>query len=863
MPNLLQKLTYFDPETSRQFVIGDKGFAWKQAVKSPEDSKVTRLVAQYGWELKYGTDTFLLFKRPKQKGELNVLRGTKQWFLDMGGPVYEDTPGGTGLKSLQRALEDNQMNISKAANPAATAVNNAAKGTPGLNRRPDYAEADSIVALDGGVKTGSTGLPATLYVTSADYKGITLEKFSFSPNIEKARIFPPLMAKSLSNQIKGRFGVTSHIILAYNYEEMFKSILALNPESKFLIDKEITWAKRSLKKQDRVIWFLRWIRLAIMQELYHAAGAAGSGRPAEPTSPGEKSREQIYKERVKNVLDQYKKDMSAKGGNPDADSMSIGDLSTIHANLDHFYGLNVPEINNYSPTVETWTDLRQRFSSIEQAWAEAAKRGLKPKTEDKVFIKFPDGWAWWFLPRSSCDQEAKAMGHCGNSPFAGREGIGILSLRRPVKHGKDFLWEPHLTFILHEDPPGADSGTLGEMKGKGNAKPTPQYHPYIMKLLEDHRIQGVGGGGYLASHNFSFSDLTPEQQAIVNKINPGVGMTIAGYYKEHGMDGKLLKKIKAILGLESATYDPKYGVAVASWPNEEEFIKKTGDSEAKKAWMFVQTGEHNYDSPDIDELTDLLNGINDPQIHNIGLSLTYDFPVEMQSWYSNFNPNDKVAVKLALTDLYNAYIAKGQKVFDQEVDKLKKYLTTQENEKNETGGFANPEVIQEIKEKLKGYDQNKVWDAVPVLQKLHAAYVAGGPNQAEVRANIKKKVQEGLKDKDRIKITTTTDGRYLQLMDEKKLVKDAQGHQDAGGTGGYYDTPEFRWSFPYDWDEWNPERTNKAVAKLFGEPSKKPSRNVKQKRLFPEPKTNEDAVRKGIAVSSFRNPLLQKRLIFE
>jgi len=170
MPNLLQKLTYFDPETSRQFVIGDKGFAWKQAVKSPEDSKVTRLVAQYGWELKYGTDTFLLFKRPKQKGELNVLRGTKQWFLDMGGPVYEDTPGGTGLKSLQRALEDNQMNISKAANPAATAVNNAAKGTPGLNRRPDYAEADSIVALDGGVKTGSTGLPATLYVTSADYK---------------------------------------------------------------------------------------------------------------------------------------------------------------------------------------------------------------------------------------------------------------------------------------------------------------------------------------------------------------------------------------------------------------------------------------------------------------------------------------------------------------------------------------------------------------------------------------------------------------------------------------------------------------------------------------------------------------------
>jgi len=43
----------------------------------------------------------------------------------------------------------------------------------------------------------------------------------------------------------------------------------------------------------------------------------------------------------------------------------------------------------------------------------------------------------------------------------------------------------------------------------------------------------------------------------------------------------------------------------------------------------------------------------------------------MQSWYSNFNPNDKVAVKLALTDLYNAYIAKGQKVFDRKLTNSK------------------------------------------------------------------------------------------------------------------------------------------------------------------------------------------------
>ena len=146
--------------------------------------------------------------------------------------------------------------------------------------------------------------------------------------------------------------------------------------------------------------------------------------------------------------------------------------------------------------------------------------------------------------------------------------------------------------------------------------------------------------------------------------------------------------------------------------------------------------------------------------------------------------------------------------------------------------------------------------------KIACCICGWGTNQAEVRANIKKKVQEGLKDKDRIKITTTTDGRYLQLMDEKKLVKDALCGRRCWKQGGITILPIFA-SFPYDWDEWNPERTNKAVAKLFGEPSKKPSRNVKQKRLVPGLKTNEDAGRKGIAVSSFRNPLLQKRLIFE
>src|SRR5208282_6389944 len=99
MPNLLQKLTFFDPEVGRYFIAADDGFYWKQGKKSPEDSKVTRLVAQYGWELRFGDALFLIFKRPRMRGELNVIRGTKRWYLDLGGDLLEDVPEGEAWRA--------------------------------------------------------------------------------------------------------------------------------------------------------------------------------------------------------------------------------------------------------------------------------------------------------------------------------------------------------------------------------------------------------------------------------------------------------------------------------------------------------------------------------------------------------------------------------------------------------------------------------------------------------------------------------------------------------------------------------------------------------------------------------------------
>lgn len=115
-----------------------------------------------------------------------------------------------------------------------------------------------------------------------------------------------------------------------------------------------------------------------------------------------------------------------------------------------------------------------------------------------------EGWSWVALDKRFCALERDAMRHCGN--VAGGSRDNILSLRDPNNI-------PHLTFINNQ-------GTLGEMKGKGNSKPSPKYHQAIIKLLLSDEVATIKGGGYMPEKNFHFVDLTPEQQEQVKKAKP-------------------------------------------------------------------------------------------------------------------------------------------------------------------------------------------------------------------------------------------------------------------------------------------------------------------------------------------------------
>lgn len=132
------------------------------------------------------------------------------------------------------------------------------------------------------------------------------------------------------------------------------------------------------------------------------------------------------------------------------------------------------------------------------------KQKSKPGRVGKTILSFSDGYSWVDLERGYCEMEKESMGHCGNVGMS--QGDTILSLR-------DRKNVPHLTFILN-------NGILGEMKGRGNDKPSVKYHPYITELLKLPSIKRVKGGGYKPENNFKLSDLTEEERNELIQLKP-------------------------------------------------------------------------------------------------------------------------------------------------------------------------------------------------------------------------------------------------------------------------------------------------------------------------------------------------------
>jgi hypothetical protein len=288
------------------------------------------------------------------------------------------------------------------------------------------------------------------------------------------------------------------LLLEADYSLMFPKVIGADgPDFKTSFDKQIKWAKEVLKKDDRIVWFLKQVRI-VQLSLYYGTG----------TKKGQQKALELYP-KDKKMIDSIWQSSAFGPGMPA--------LMALKNTLQHAFSLKIATLEKIVFKDQTVNEMYNLVIDIENEWKHEHER-LIPieaiETDDKEIITFPNNWGWWLLPRESCKIEAGAMKHCGNTASA-QPGDQILSLRQRVKQGNEEFLTPHLTFILRK------SGFLGEMKGYGNEKPVAKYYPYIVKLLQDKEIiKGIKGGGYLPAHNFQWSDLSEEQRKEVLAKNP-------------------------------------------------------------------------------------------------------------------------------------------------------------------------------------------------------------------------------------------------------------------------------------------------------------------------------------------------------
>ena len=111
---------------------------------------------------------------------------------------------------------------------------------------------------------------------------------------------------------------------AQNYEVMFNDILKADTDRRLQqeITRDINWARKTLRKNDRIIWFLRWSKI-----WYQLSGGIWAGGRADTS--------------LSAALQQYNQRFQTR--------YVAGDLRSppvLKTQLEHFLGLPVPEIQN-------------------------------------------------------------------------------------------------------------------------------------------------------------------------------------------------------------------------------------------------------------------------------------------------------------------------------------------------------------------------------------------------------------------------------------------------------------------------------------------------------------------------------------
>lgn len=282
-------------------------------------------------------------------------------------------------------------------------------------------------------------------------------------------------------------------------------------------ESEFSWARKHLKRNDAVTWWMRWVQVRIIR------------RHAPPE-----------------VVQREAERVSRLSGIPAADVFLMMPSLADQSVLEHLMSLPIADIQNFrfvnrGMSQNLWITphaVVTKFRRAEDRWKETRKDLMPVNEHAQVILRFPDGYEWVDLQQPFCDAEAQAMGHCGNRP-SHRASETVLSLRKRVKlEGGNVMWRPVCTFILD-----TLTGFLGEMKGRANEKPIADYHPYIVGLLRLPIIKGIAGGGYEAHKNFSLDDLDPETREQLAEEKPML-LGMKKFIQRHGLNKEVREWIE-------------------------------------------------------------------------------------------------------------------------------------------------------------------------------------------------------------------------------------------------------------------------------------------------------------------------------
>lgn len=326
------------------------------------------------------------------------------------------------------------------------------------------------------------------------------------------------------------------------YLQMLQPLVTLGLMSSSNIQELANQIRQKLKRNDRITWWLRNYRLFTLQEYVRDA--------LRQLGKNTTISDEQYAQEEDRLLSLFKKITGV-----DYHTVRVSDTNYFlnefgieSTDLNHYAGMFdlSPDVNNvqWDPTANIHA-LTNALNRAEKVWKERQSQLVNPEGRDTIVIDYGKT-AWMLLPRSYCDAEGKAMGHCGNAGDP-KEGDRILSYRTKEANNQ---FRPHLTFVLHKD------GWLGEMKGRNNQKPDSKYHAIIVDLLKNSIVKGIRGGGYKPENNFQISDLPEQLQDQLIEEKPGLA-DLNTLFRRQGMTDEIKQQVEELVE-EYTTTKPRW-----------------------------------------------------------------------------------------------------------------------------------------------------------------------------------------------------------------------------------------------------------------------------------------------------------------